>query len=143
MMRKSVLVSLVLGLSLAAACGKVEEKGAGYVEAASKKASDAYDELSNLTPEAAKQKVDSLVSQAKSMLASIKDSATAQKVEQQISPMLDHLAQLKTSLASKVDFSSLESLEKAVEDQIAKFTSDPGVKQALQPLLDKIQGLMK
>ena len=67
MMRKSVLVSLVLGLSLAAACGKVEEKGAGYVEAASKKASDAYDELSNLTPEAAKQKVDSLVSQAKSL----------------------------------------------------------------------------
>ena len=140
MMRKSVLVSLVLALSLAVACRKAEDKSPGYVEAASKKASDAYDDLSKLTPEAAKQKVDSLVSQATSKLSSIKDSATAEKVKAEISPMLDQLAQLKTTLASKLD---LSSLEKAVKDVMAKFTSDPGVTKALQPLLDKVQALMK
>lgn len=135
----SILFSVALGLSLAA-CEKAKEKGAGVVEAASKSASDAYGEISKLTPEAAKEKVSSLANQAASKLASIKDSATAEKVKQEIEPMLDQLSQLKTTLAGKLD---LSSLEKAVKDVMAKFTSDPGVMKALQPLLDKVQGLMK
>ena len=135
----SVLFSVALGLSLAA-CDQAKEKGAGVVEAASQKASDAYGELSKLTPEAAKEKVSSLANQAASKLSSIKDSATAEKVKQEIEPMLDQLAQLEATLAEKLD---LSSLEKAVEDVMARFTSDPGVMKALQPLLDKIQKLMK
>jgi hypothetical protein len=140
MMRKSVFVSFVLGLALAAGCGEAGEKGAGMVEAASKKASETYDDLSKLTPEAAKEKVTSLVDQATTKLSTIKDAASAENVQKEISPLLDQLSQLKTSLGSNLD---LSSLEKAVKDVIAKFTSDPGVAKALQPLLDKIQGLMK
>ncbi len=140
MKRLTALAPLALGLALAAGCGEAKEKGAGIVEAASQTASDAYSELSKLTPEAAQEKVTSIVNDAVSKLSSIKDSATAEKVKNELSPLLDQLGALKTALAGKLD---LSALEKAAKDVMAKFSGDSGVKGALQPVLDEIQGLMK
>ena len=134
MMRISAFASLVLCLSLAAACKNTEEKS-GAIEAASKSAA-------GLTPQAAQDKFTSMVNQAVSKVNAIKDAPSAEKVAQEVSPMLDQLTQLTNSFAGKLDLSSLGSLEKAVKGVMSKL-NDPGVKKALQPLLDKVQGLLK
>ena len=83
-----------------------------------------------------------MVNQAVSKVNAIKDAPSAEKVAQEVSPMLDQLTQLTNSFAGKLDLSSLGSLEKAVKGVMSKL-NDPGVKKALQPLLDKVQGLLK
>jgi hypothetical protein len=137
MKRLSVLLPLALGVSLGVACGKAEEKGAGIVEAASKKYSEASEELSKLTPEAAKQKVTTLVNEAVAAVSSVKDAASAERVKNELEPLLDKLSQLKTAVAAKLD---LGALEKALQDAITK--GDAAVRSALTPLLDKVRGLM-
>ena len=72
MMRISAFASLVLCLSLAAACKNTEEKS-GAIEAASKSAA-------GLTPEAAQDKFTSMVNQAVSKVNAIKDAPSAEKV---------------------------------------------------------------
>ena len=138
MKQVSALFPVVLGLSLAVACDKVEEKGAGIVEAASKKYDQASEELSKLTPEEAKQRVTVLVNEAINKLSSIKDSESAERVKSEITLVLDKLEALGGTLAEKLNLSALEH---KLEEVITKFKDDPRVTKALESLRDRIRSL--
>ena len=96
--------------------------------------------LGDLAPEKLTEMASGAVSSIGEQLGSIKDLADVESMKESLMPMLDKLGSLKDALGDKMP--SMESLTSAVTGLKEKFAGDASILEALQPLLDKLQGLV-
>jgi hypothetical protein len=128
-------------VALATACGESAEKSVNVVQAASKSAVETIQhaveslDLSQMTPDAAKAKVQQLLDRAGAALAEAKDSEMVQQAIAVLDALLDRLAQLRQSAATKID---VHGLQTSVQEQIQRFRDDPRVQTALKTLQEKV-----
>ena len=134
-MQKFSLAFAILVPMFFVGCEKATEAADKMTEAASQL------DVSKLSPEALKTEGSKLVSELASKLGEIKDLAGAQSAAKSLEPMLANLGMLKDKLGlANMDMSSVQT---AVSSLTAKFGSDGKIMEALKPLLEKIQGLLK
>ena len=72
--------------------------------------------------------------------SSVKDLASAEKLKEMAGPVLENLGKVKGMLGDKMP--SMESLGGAVETLKSKFSGDASIMKVLQPIIDKVKGLM-
>ena len=96
--------------------------------------------LGDLAPEKLTEMASGAVSSIGEQLGSIKDLADVESMKESLMPMLDKLGSLKDALGDKMP--SMESLTSAVTGLKEKFAGDASILEALQPVLDKLQGLV-
>jgi hypothetical protein len=143
MKRLSFSIAALSALLLVSACSK-EEVQAKMDEAANK-AGGALEslkdiDLGSLSPDALKEKANSLTDSLATQLGEIKDKASAMDVKKAAEPVVDMLSKMKGMLGENMP--DLSSLNGVVDDLKAKFNSDEGVMGVLKPLLDKLQSLV-
>lgn len=140
-MQRSTLLTVLLAALALSACGEAAGKEASVVQAASKDALDKIHQalesldLSELTPEAAKEKVQQLLDRAGAALAEAKDSEMVQQAIAALEALLDRLSQLRQTAATKID---VQRLQTGVQEQIQRFHDDPRVQSALKTLQEKL-----
>ena len=144
-MQRRSLASLLLALVISS-CGDSSQSTADVVQAASKAAADSIQhaieslDLSQMTPEAAKAKVQELLDRAGQALAEAKDSEMVQQAIAVLEALLDRLKQLGHSLAANED---VQRLQAGVQEQIQRFRDDPRVQGALKTLQEKLSQLTR
>ncbi len=143
----TVLRAALPTVLLVCACGQSGEKTANVVQAATRAASEAgqqlaakASELAQAAPEQVKAKVQEFVDVAVREFEAAKDSETAQKVAEEVRLALEKLAQLRTSLTSKLDLAGLQT---KVEDLIERFKNDPRVVAALKAVQEQLSKLAR
>lgn len=141
----SASVPAVLSTVLLAGCGPSGEKTANVVQAATRAASEAGQqigqlaaELAQAAPEQVKVKAQEFVDLAKREFEAAKDSETVQRVAEQVRLALEKLAQLRSSLTAKLDLAGLQT---TVEGQIERFKNDPRVVSALKAVQEQLAKL--
>ena len=135
-MKKLVLALATLTLALTTGCGESGKGAADVVSAATKNL-----DLSKLNPEQMKAEGTKLVGDVAQKLGSIKDLASVQSVTKELEPLLGNLGMLKDKLG--VSGLNLSSIQTALTGLTSKFGGDMKIMDALKPLLDKVQALLK
>ena len=98
-------------------------------------------DLSKLSVDGMKEKVGELGGMLTSKLESIKDEASAVDVKKAVEPVVDQLSKLKGALGDNMP--SMDQLGGIVDSLKSKFGGDEGIMSVLQPLIEKLQNLMK
>jgi hypothetical protein len=146
-MKLSLAASSVLALPLIlAGCGPSGEKTANIVQAATRTAAEAGQqlaekaaELARVAPEEARAKLGEWMDAAANELKEIRDSETAQRVAVEVERALGKLVELAKTLGEKLD---LEGLKATVAELIERFRTDPRVVKTLESLRDKLDALI-
>lgn len=152
------ILPLALALGLATGCSKSETNAAGAGGAAgtlgdaakglADKAKSAFGDLSSIDPssfatlEAGKlQEIGKTAMAAiASQLGSIKDVAGATSFKTTVEPMLAKLTSLKSALNGKLP--DMDTVKTAIAAATTKLTGNADVMKVLQPVLDKLKGLV-
>lgn len=98
-------------------------------------------DVSKLSVDGMKAKVGELTAALSKSFETIKDEASAIDVEKSVEPMIDSLRTLKDSLGAQMP--SMDSLKATVDQLKMKFAGNESVMKVLQPLLDKLQQLLR
>lgn len=143
-MRTFLLASVLLAL---AGCGESGAKTASVVQAATRGAAEAGQqlaekaaELAGLTPEEARGKLQELLDVAAQELRAVRDSETAQRVVAEIQRVLEQLGVFAARVSQKLNVAGLQV---TIEDLIQKFRDDPRVTSALKGLHGQLSKLAR
>jgi uncharacterized Ntn-hydrolase superfamily protein len=143
-MRRLLLSSVLLAL---AACGESGTQAANVVQAATRGAAEAGQQLAEkaaelavLTPEEAKHKLQELVDLAASELRAVKDSETAQRVAAEIQRVLEQLGVFAARISEKLNVAGIQD---ALEDLLQRCKDDPRVVATLKALQEKLSTLAR
>ncbi len=140
--RNLTLCALVLPVFFAS-CGEEAGESKGLVAQAAEKAKGldlGSLDLENLTSEDMTSKVSELASTLVQKLGGVKDAAGAETAAVELGPLADQLGTLKDALGDNMP--DMSSLGTAIESLTAKFGIDSDVIKTLQPVLEKLKGLM-
>lgn len=109
--------------------------------ASGKEALGKVEDLSKMGVEDMKKMANDLAGDLSTSFAKIKDQASAVDVKKTVEPLLDKLTTLKKTLGDKMP--SLDSLQGTIDQLKTKFGNDGEIMKVLQPLLDKLQQLLR
>lgn len=109
--------------------------------ASGKEALGKVEDLSKMGVEDMKKMANDLAGDLSTSFAKIKDQASAVDVKKTVEPLLDKLTTLKKTLGDKMP--SLDSLQGTIDQLKTKFGDDGEIMKVLQPLLDKLQQLLR
>jgi len=135
-----IAVSAALGLGLASCEGDVK---AGDPPDNAKDSLEKVEnlDLSKLSPETMKETVSKLVDEIASKLGDVKDLASAENLKEKVGPALEKMSKLKDVLGEKMP--ELSALKDAAQKLKSQFEGDSAIMKVLQPLIDKVQNLLK
>jgi hypothetical protein len=134
-------------LLLLAGCGRSPEETANVVQAATKGAAEAGQqlaekaaEIAHAAPDVARKKAQELLDAAARKLQEVKDSEMARQAALEIEEVLAKLSELKQTLLPKLNLASLQA---SVQELIERFKSDPRVAGALKSLQEKLNSFAR
>lgn len=114
---------------------------ASDVVAGGKEALGKVEELSKMSVDDMKKMAGDLVADLSKSFDKVKDQASAVDVKKTVEPLVDKLSTLKKTLGDKMP--SLDSLQGTIDQLKTKFGGDGEIMKVLQPLLDKLQQLLR
>jgi len=140
-----ILLALVPALVLPA-CGEgqsasdvVHAAAQGAAEAGQKLA-DKASEITGVSAEEAKQKLQEFVDLAARELREVRDSESARRLAEEIQGLLEQLGVFARKMGETLH---VGGLMESLEDLIERFQSDPRVTEALKRLHEKIESLSR
>ena len=158
-MTKLTILPVVLALGLIAGCEKAESGAEGIVDAAGEgaegiagaagdlmnKATESLNsmadiDLAGLSPDKLKEKGGEMISGLASQLGNISDLASAESISKAAGPVIEKLGSLKGMLGDNLP--DMSSLSEAVSGLTSKFADKADVMKVLQPMIDKITGMI-
>ncbi len=146
-MKLSPLLNLCLSAVLLGACGQSGEQTAHTVQAATKAAAEAGQqlaekaaEIAQMAPEQAKLEFQQLVDASAKAFEEVKDSQAVQNVADEVKRALEQLSTLKATLGPKLNLASLQA---KVTELIEKFKNEPHVVSALKAVQELVNKLSR
>ena len=158
-MTKLTFLPAVLALGLLAGCEKAESNAQDIADAAGDEAGDLANaaealmgkgaealgsladiDLAGMSPEKLKETGGEMISGLASQLGSISDLASAEKISEAAGPLIEKLGSLKGMLGDNLP--DMSQLSEAVSGLASKFADKEDVMNVLQPMIDKIKGMI-